>query len=110
MSKVQGNIVDLLMPPLSDLEIVIAFTLAGITRGIVVAIATAAVMIPFVNLQLHIMSIRFRNKKVIIYTIVTLKNYIFFHPQFYKIFFVTLSSNYSSIKDMKYYSFINFFK
>ena len=53
MSKVQGNIVDLLMPPLLDLEIVIAFTLAGITRGIIVAIATAAVMIPFIDLQIH---------------------------------------------------------
>ncbi len=53
MSKVQGNIVDLLMPPLLDLEIVIAFTLAGITRGVVVAIATAAVMLPFVDLQIY---------------------------------------------------------
>ena len=53
MSKVQGNIVDLLMPPLLDLEIVIAFTLAGITRGVIVAIATAAVMIPFIDLQIY---------------------------------------------------------
>ena len=35
MSKVQGNIVDLLMPPLLDLEIIIAFTLAGITDSII---------------------------------------------------------------------------
>jgi len=53
MSKVQGNIVDLLMPPLLDLEIVIAFTLAGITRGVVVAIATAAVMAPFIDFQIY---------------------------------------------------------
>ena len=33
MSKVQGNIVDLLMPPLNNIEIILAFTLAGITRG-----------------------------------------------------------------------------
>ena len=38
MSKVQGNIVDLLMPPLNNIEIIIAFTLAGITRGLVLSL------------------------------------------------------------------------
>ena len=30
-----------------------AFTLAGITRGVIVAIATAAVMIPFIDFQIY---------------------------------------------------------
>ena len=53
MSKVQGNIVDLLMPPLLDLEIIIAFTLAGITRGLIVALASAAVMFPFIDVEIY---------------------------------------------------------
>ena len=51
MSKVQGNIVDLLMPPLSNIEIIVAFTLAGITRGIVVAVSCGLVMLPFVDVS-----------------------------------------------------------
>src|SRR6185369_1580276 len=43
VAKVQGNIVDVLMPPLSPLELTIAWTLGGLTRGIVVGIAAAAV-------------------------------------------------------------------
>ncbi|XDZ65526.1 ABC transporter permease [Alphaproteobacteria bacterium LSUCC0684] len=41
VAKVQGNIVDLLMPPLGALEILIAMTAAGITRGVIVGAATA---------------------------------------------------------------------
>ena len=52
MSKVQGNIVDLLMPPLSNVEIIFAFTLAGITRGLAVAIACALVMYPFIEVTI----------------------------------------------------------
>ena len=53
MSKVQGNIVDLLMPPLSNVEIILAFTLAGITRGLAVAIACALVMYPFIEVTIY---------------------------------------------------------
>ena len=53
MSKVQGNIVDLLMPPLNNIEIILAFTLAGITRGIVVAIACALMMYPFADVSIY---------------------------------------------------------
>lgn len=42
LSKVQGNIVDTLMPPLSPLELVVGYTLGGMVRGFSVA---AAVMI-----------------------------------------------------------------
>ncbi|WP_421792723.1 ABC transporter permease [Hyphobacterium sp.] len=50
VSKVQGNSVDFLMPPLSALELMIAFIAGAVTRGVVVAIATAAVMAFFVDL------------------------------------------------------------
>ncbi len=41
ISKVQGNIVDTLMPPLSALELVIGYLAGGVARGIVVALSTA---------------------------------------------------------------------
>lgn len=40
ISKVQGNIVDVLMPPLSAGELTAAFALGGLTRGVVVAVAS----------------------------------------------------------------------
>src|SRR6266404_2807705 len=39
ISKVQGNIVDVLMPPLSGGELTLAFALGGVTRGLVVGAA-----------------------------------------------------------------------
>ena len=48
ISKVQGNIVDVLMPPLSALEQTIAFALGGVTRGLVVGVAVTTAMSPFV--------------------------------------------------------------
>ena len=44
ISKVQGNIVDILMPPLGPGELVWAFTLGGVTRGLLVGIVTLAAM------------------------------------------------------------------
>lgn len=41
ISKVQGNIVDTLMPPLSPLETVVGYLVGGIARGVVVAVAIA---------------------------------------------------------------------
>ncbi|HEU0118214.1 MAG TPA: ABC transporter permease [Alphaproteobacteria bacterium] len=49
ISKVQGNIVDVLMPPLSAMELTLGYTLGGIARGFVVgvvSIATIAVLMP----------------------------------------------------------------
>jgi ABC-2 type transport system permease protein len=60
ISKVQGNIVDVLMPPLSALELNIAFSMAGVTRGLVVGLATAIVMLPFVPMHIeHIWALPF---------------------------------------------------
>jgi ABC-2 type transport system permease protein len=40
IAKVQGNIVDVLMPPLSALELLVGYVGGGITRGLVVGIPT----------------------------------------------------------------------
>ncbi len=53
ISKVQGNIVDVLMPPLSALELTFAFALSGLARGLVVAVAVATCMFFFIDLQVH---------------------------------------------------------
>ena len=41
VSKVQGNIVDTLMPPLSPVELVLGYLAGGIARGLVVAVIIA---------------------------------------------------------------------
>jgi ABC-2 type transport system permease protein len=50
IAKVQGNIVDVLMPPLSPLELTLAFALGGVIRGLVVGLAVAVTMACFVPL------------------------------------------------------------
>ena len=52
ISKVQGNIVDLLLPPLSAGDIMIGMTVSGITRGVLVGVAAASAMAVFVPLHL----------------------------------------------------------
>lgn len=60
ISKVQGNIVDLLMPPLSPGELNFGIAMAGVTRGVVVGLVTAASMLPFVGLQVaHLWAVVF---------------------------------------------------
>ena len=51
IAKVQGNIVDCLMPPLSPLELTLAFALGGVVRGLVVGIAVGAAMAVFVPIS-----------------------------------------------------------
>jgi len=41
VSKVQGNIVDTLMPPLSEFELVLGYALGGLLRGVFVGVAVA---------------------------------------------------------------------
>ncbi|GAA3864453.1 ABC transporter permease [Celeribacter arenosi] len=52
ISKVQGNIVDTLMPPLSSLELVIGYMAGALARGLTVAVAIWVVMALFVGLPL----------------------------------------------------------
>jgi ABC-2 type transport system permease protein len=47
IGKVQGNIVDLIMPPLGPFELFFAMVAAGITRGIMVAVVAMATMLFF---------------------------------------------------------------
>ena len=50
MAKLQGNIVDLLMPPLEAGEIAFAFLMGGVTRGLATGAVLIAVLQPFVEL------------------------------------------------------------
>ncbi len=52
IAKFQGNIVDLLMPPLSPLELTIGLALGGVTRGLVVGLVVAAAMAVVVPMPL----------------------------------------------------------
>jgi ABC-2 type transport system permease protein len=53
VSKIQGNIVDVLMPPLSPAELTLAYAAGGVTRGVSVGLATGIAMWVFVDLQIH---------------------------------------------------------
>lgn len=52
ISKIQGNIVDVLMPPLSAGELTFAFALGGLTRGVLVIAAVTLPLMPFVEMTL----------------------------------------------------------
>ncbi len=53
IAKVQGNIVDSLMPPLSAAELTLGFALGGVVRGLVVGGAVALCLVPFVRIHVH---------------------------------------------------------
>lgn len=53
IAKVQGNIVDVLMPPISPGEFVTAYALGGVTRGLTVGLASGIAMAFFVDLPLE---------------------------------------------------------
>jgi len=53
ISKVQGNIVDTLMPPLNAHELTFGIAMGGMTRGIAVGIATALVLAIWVPMHIH---------------------------------------------------------
>ncbi len=50
ISKVQGNIVDTLMPPLSPLELVLGYLAGGVARGVAVALAISLGLIVFLGI------------------------------------------------------------
>ncbi len=50
VGKVQGNIVDVLMPPLSPGELTTAYALGGATRGLCVAALSLVLIFPFIGL------------------------------------------------------------
>ncbi len=53
ISKVQGNIVDVLMPPLSPGELTLGFSVGGVVRGIVVGAVVALAIALFVPTQVQ---------------------------------------------------------
>ncbi len=53
ISKVQGNIVDILMPPLSAGELTLGIAAGGVTRGLLVGCAAGLAMSIFVPLRPH---------------------------------------------------------
>jgi ABC-2 type transport system permease protein len=50
IGKIQGNIVDLLMPPLRPAELMFGLVAGGVTRGLVVAVVVTLAMLPTVSL------------------------------------------------------------
>lgn len=60
ISKIQGNIVDVLMPPLSAGELNTGIALAGVTRGLLCGAVTALAMLPFVHMGIaHLWAVLF---------------------------------------------------
>jgi ABC-2 type transport system permease protein len=53
VAKIQGNIVDTLMPPFSADELTLAIALGGVTRGIAVGLCVAIAMSLFIPGNLH---------------------------------------------------------
>ena len=50
IGKIQGNIVDVLMPPLKPGELMFGLVAGGVTRGLLVAVVVSLAMLPFVAL------------------------------------------------------------
>jgi ABC-2 type transport system permease protein len=53
ISKIQGNIVDVLMPPLSATELTVGFAAGGVSRGLMVGVAVSVAMAIVVRFNLH---------------------------------------------------------
>ncbi len=53
VSKVQGNIVDTLMPPLTATELTVGLAMGGVTRGVLVGCSVAIAMQVFVGVGVH---------------------------------------------------------
>jgi len=52
IGKIQGNIVDVLMPPLSPVELTLGLALGGATRGVLVGLAVGLVLTPLTGIHL----------------------------------------------------------
>ena len=53
ISKIQGNIVDILMPPLSNLELCVGMVAGGVTRGVCLGVMSVTVMAFVAHLPIH---------------------------------------------------------
>lgn len=52
ISKIQGTVVDLLMPPISAFELLAGYVIGGVVRGVAVSVATALALWPFVPMTM----------------------------------------------------------
>jgi ABC-2 type transport system permease protein len=52
ISKVQGNIVDVLMTPLSAMEFTLGYTLGGVARGLAVGVVSVLALAAFANMAI----------------------------------------------------------
>ena len=57
ISKVQGNIVDVLMPPLSPVELYLGFVSGGVLRGLVVGLVTGITIALFVPISIQSLAV-----------------------------------------------------
>lgn len=53
IAKVAGNIVDVIMPPLSSAELYVGYVIGGVLRGLMVGLVVAIVVALFVGLTIH---------------------------------------------------------
>lgn len=53
LSKLQGNIVDILMPPLSPFELTLGYAVSGLVRGLLVGLITFGVLFLLAPLPIH---------------------------------------------------------
>ncbi len=59
ISKVQGNIVDILMPPLSAMEILVGFVIGSVLRGLLVGACTTLVLSIFAPVEFYSLTVIF---------------------------------------------------
>ncbi len=53
ISKVQGNIVDVLMPPVSELELTFSYALGGVTRGLLIGLSVFILVNFFITINIQ---------------------------------------------------------
>jgi ABC-2 type transport system permease protein len=53
LSKLQGNIVDILMPPLSPVELTVGYAVSGVVRGVLVGLVSFGVLFAVMSLPIH---------------------------------------------------------
>ena len=52
IGKVQGNIIDILMPPLAPWEILVGYIIGGVARGFLIGLVSVIVLVPFVGMTI----------------------------------------------------------
>lgn len=53
IGKVQGNIIDVLMPPFASWEILLGYYIGGILRGILIGLVSVLVLAPFIGINIE---------------------------------------------------------